>query len=52
MPVVSQPLAQAVEQSAYKDQVNQSGLSKDVSLSQACSLFPREERGLSRNLMR
>lgn len=43
--VVSQQLAQAVEQSAYKDQVNQSGLSKDVSVSQACSLFPREWEG-------
>ena len=49
MPVVSWMLAQAVDQSAYKDKMNHSGLSKDVSVSQTCSLFPREERGLSRN---
>ena len=30
MPVVSQLLAQAVDQSAYKDKVSHSGLSKDV----------------------
>lgn len=49
MPVVSQLLAQAVDQSAYKDKVSHSGLSKDVSVSQTRSLVPREERGLSRN---
>lgn len=41
--------ARAMDPSSYKDQIDQSGLPSGSGFSQSCSLFPGEERELSRS---